>query len=90
MKLHIATCRPLPEPDPDEDLLLAALAAGPLWNSADVAARAAERGWEKVVIKPPWAPAHLKRIAPSALERFVAGIRRRLAGEPLDRTAESR
>lgn len=133
MKLHIATCRPLPEPDPDEVLLLAALAsvgieatmddwrdggrwqdaaptvvrstwdyihhldafrdwvkqtaaAGPLWNPADVlldnldkrylfdlaargvpvvstlllergrpadvAARAGERGWEKVVIKP--------------------------------------
>ena len=27
MKLRIATCRPLPEPDPDEDLLLDALAA---------------------------------------------------------------
>jgi len=27
MKLRIATCRPLPEPDPDEDLLIAALAA---------------------------------------------------------------
>lgn len=27
VKLHIATCRPLPEPDPDEDLLLAALQA---------------------------------------------------------------
>lgn len=27
MKLRLATCRPLPEPDPDEDLLIAALAA---------------------------------------------------------------
>jgi hypothetical protein len=27
MELRIATCRPLPEPDPDEELLLAALAA---------------------------------------------------------------
>ncbi|MFM9057958.1 MAG: RimK family alpha-L-glutamate ligase [Planctomycetaceae bacterium] len=133
MRLRIATCRPLPEPDPDEDLLRAALAdagiaatmddwrdagrwqdavptvvrstwdyihhldafrtwvtrtaaAAPLWNPPDVmldnlvkrylldladrgvpvvptlllergrpaaiAARAAERGWEQVVIKP--------------------------------------
>lgn len=40
MELHVATCRPLPEPDPDEPLLLAALAARGVetrlaaWNDA--------------------------------------------------------
>jgi glutathione synthase/RimK-type ligase-like ATP-grasp enzyme len=35
MKLRIATCRPLPEPDPDEDLLIAALAAAGIEATMD-------------------------------------------------------
>jgi len=35
MKLHLATCRPLPEPDPDEDLLVAALAAAGIEATMD-------------------------------------------------------
>lgn len=54
MDLRIATCRSLPEPDPDEELLLAALARHGMrarmaaWHDpAEDWARAvqAERGW---------------------------------------------
>lgn len=159
MKLRVATCRPLPEPDPDEDLLVAALAgvgieatmcdwrvaglwqaraptvvrstwnyihhldefrdwigwaaaAGPLWNPSDVmidnldkryllrlaargvpvvptmvldrgrpadlAALAAARGWEEVVIKPVVGAGSFEthRAAPSAPS--AAAICRRL------------
>jgi glutathione synthase/RimK-type ligase-like ATP-grasp enzyme len=78
MQLRVATCRPLPEPDPDEDLLLAALARH------GVAARVAAwndpaEDWDApaaTVIRSTWDYVH-------DLPRYLAWVARAARAAPL-------
>ncbi|MCC6409854.1 MAG: hypothetical protein IT453_22060 [Planctomycetes bacterium] len=83
MQLRIATCRPLPEPDPDEELLLAALRA------RGVAARMAAwndpaEDWDApgaTLIRSTWDYIH-------ALDAFVAWLDRAARSGPVWNPAE--
>jgi hypothetical protein len=62
VKLHIATCRPLPEPDADEDLLLGALSAAGV--EAEMSAWHDPAAWEfpaPTVIRSTWDYIHRLR-----------------------------
>src|SRR6185436_11765353 len=78
MRLRIATCRPLPEPDPDEELLLSALRARGIdarmaaWNDP----RETWREPVTTVIRSTWDYVH-------DLERFLAWAQAAASVAPL-------